>query len=334
MKNLLPLLALLLVLSACRDDFSLEGDYQDLPVAYAYLNAADERQFVRVEKAFLEAGGNAEAVAGIADSIYYAPGAVTVVLENLSNGQSAEMRRVDARDFGLNRTDGIFAQTPNVAYAIETDEIDLRGDHAVRLTLARPGEEDAVAETQVLREFSINRPTMQVRVDDYPRPVVVTWEKIPGAAIYDVTLVFNIRELFPSNPDQNRTVQLTWPVSTSFVPGGDQASERFVRFEILSESFYQFIGAELQPIDGVVRRFDNFDIRVAAAGQEVLDRRNLENANAGITSSQSLPRYTNLIGGLGLITSFSQAERDGILFDGGSLDSLELGVYTRDLGFR
>jgi len=53
------LACILLAFCSCRNDFTLEGDYQDLPVAYAFLDAEDERHFVRVEKAFLQSGGNA-----------------------------------------------------------------------------------------------------------------------------------------------------------------------------------------------------------------------------------------------------------------------------------
>ncbi|WP_187271073.1 DUF4249 family protein [Neolewinella aurantiaca] len=323
-----------LALAGCRDDFSLEADYQDVPVAYAYLNPDDSRHFIRVEKAFLEAGGNAEAVAGIADSIYYGAEDVTVILENVTQNTSREMERVNAQDYGLERTDGIFAQSPNIAYSLTDQELPLFGGNTVRLTIQRPGEEDAVAETNLIPAIEISRPGEMVRVDDYPRPVAVVWSKEEEAAIYDITIFFTIRELYPSDPDRNRTVQLEWPVVSGFVPGPEQSSSNLVSYDIQSESFFQFIGSALEEEAGVTRRFQFFDIQVAAAGQEVLDRRTLENANAGITSSQSLPRYSNLIGGLGLVTSSTSALKEGIQFDNGSLDSLEAGIYTRDLGFR
>jgi hypothetical protein len=323
-----------LALAGCRNDFSLEADYQDVPVAYAYFNADDDRHFVRVEKAFLESGGNAEAIAGIADSIYYGAENATVILENISRNESREMERVDARDFGRNRADGIFAQSPNIAYTRTDQELLLSGGNKIRLTIQRPGEPDAVAETDLIPELEVIRPGEMVRVDDYPRPVAIVWSKEDGAAIYDITVFFTIRELYPSDPSRNRTVRLEWPVVSGFVPGPEQNSTNRVNYDIQSESFYQFIGGALEEDSDVTRRFQFFDVQVAAAGQEVLDRRNLENANAGITSSQSLPRYSNLLGGLGLVTSNTSSLKEGIQFDSGSLDSLEGGIYTRDLGFR
>lgn len=324
----------LLVLFSCRDEFTLEGDYQDIPVAYAFLNPEDDQHFVRVQKAFLQAGGNAETNAGIADSIYYGNEEATVILENVTENRSTELERVNGEIFGLNREDGVFATSPNILYTVSDSEFNLEGGDNIRLRITRPGETDAVAETRIINPIAINRPADMVRIEDYQRPLLITWSKEDGAAIYDITIFMNIRELFPGDPDRNRDVRLEWKVANGFVPGADQASENLVRFNLLNESFYQFIGNALEPENDIVRRFQNFDLQISAAGQAVLDRRLQENANAGLTSSQALPPYTNLVGGLGMITSTVATLREGIIFDAGSLDSLESGVYTRDLGFR
>ncbi|MEO0734392.1 MAG: hypothetical protein AAFZ52_16265 [Bacteroidota bacterium] len=287
-----------------------------------------------MQKAFLEAGGNAEVNAAIPDSIYYGPNEATVVLTNLATLDATELVRVNAEQFALDREAGIFADSPNILYTATGADLDLRPGQQIRLSVERPGEETAVAETVLLEPIEINRPTDVVRIDDYRRPLIMSWTRGDNAAVFDVRVIFEIRELFPNAPDQNRTVELVWELNGGFVPGADQASDTQVRFEVNPEAFYQFLGANLEPIDGIVRRFQNFDLQVSAAGQEVLDLRNLEGANAGLTSSQSLPRYTNLLGGIGLITGRTTARKEGILFDGGSLDSLRDGRWTRELNFR
>ncbi|WP_020571077.1 DUF4249 family protein [Neolewinella persica] len=324
----------LLVLCSCRDEFTLEGDYQDIPVAYAFLNPDDDRHFVRVQKAFLQAGGNAEENAAIADSIYYGSGEASVFLENLTDSRITELERVNGEDFELNREDGVFATSPNILYTVLDSEFDLDGGDDVRLLITRPGQTDAVAETKIINSITINRPNEMVRIDDYERPLAMTWSKEVGAAIYDVTIFMDIRELFPADASRNRDVRLEWNLANSFVPGGDQTSDNLVRYDVLNESFYRFIGNALEPENGVVRRFQNFDLRISASGQAVLDRRLQENANAGLTSSQALSPYTNLTGGLGMITSTVSTLREDILIDGGSLDSLKDGIHTRTLGFR
>jgi hypothetical protein len=332
MRHLLFLLIPILLLS-CRDDFTLEADFQDIPVAYGFLDAADNRHFIRVEKAFLESGGNAAVNAAIPDSIYYGPEDATVVLENLRTLQSVVMERVNGENFGLNREEGVFATSPNILYSVEDQEVDLRAGDNVRLSISRPGEEDAVAETVLLQELSIRSPGDLIRPANYNRPLIISWIAGPNAVIYDVKMVFNIREFFPADPDRNRDTQLTWTINNAYVPN-DQSGGGQVRFEVNTESIYRFLGENLPEDDNIVRRFDNLDIQVAAGGAEVLDRRRLENANVGVTSSQSLPRYTNLTGGIGMITSQSRGEREGIFFDGEGQDSLRNGQYTRRLNFQ
>ena len=335
MTTRLSILAIaLLALCSCRNDFTLEGDYQDIPLAFGFLNADDDRHFVRVEKAFLQSGGNAETNAGIADSIYYGADDATVVLENVTTGNSTELERVNGEDFDLDRDDGVFATSPNVLYSVRDEDLRLDGGDEVRLILQRPGQTDATATTRMLGDIEITRPGSTIRIDNYDRPVLFNWSKEAGAEIYDITILFNIRELFPSDPDRNRLVTLEWPVNAAFVPDGTQSSPNNVRFDVSSEAFYQFIGANLEPENNVVRRFQDFAVRVSAAGREVVDRRTLESANSGITSSQTLPRYTNIDGGLGIFTSFTSSLKEEILLDGNSLDSLRDGIYTRELGFR
>lgn len=333
MHRFLLFACLLLTLNACRDDFTLEGDFQDIPTAYAYLDAEDSRHFVRVQKAFLESGGNAVTNAGIGDSIYYGPNDATIILRNVTTGGETELERVDARDFGRNRADGIFTNDPNIAYTVTNVAFPLRARDEVQLLIERPGQETAMATTTMLEEIEILRPGSQVRVDNPSRPLIMSWSKGSAASIFDVRVIFNIRELFPQDASQNRDISLVWEVANAYVPG-DNATESQVRFEVDPEGFYRFLQANLDVNPNVVRRFQDFDVQVAAAGQEVLDLRNLQNANTGITSSGVLPRYTNLVGGIGLVTSSTLSLKEGIGFDANSIDSLREGQFTRELGFQ
>lgn len=324
---------LLLSLPSCRNEFTLEGEFQDTPVAYGYLDADDDRHFVRVEQAFLEAGGNAETNAGDPATIYYAEEDAVVVVRNLTTGNDRQLARVDARDFGIDRAEGIFATNPNLAYSFTDDELSLNGGDELELRIERPGEETAVATTTVLEQLDIVRPGDEVRIDNPARPLILTWTKGPAASIYDVRFFISVRELFPGNADMNRDVRLEWQLATGYVPGDDEESGANVRFVVDPEGFYRFLGANLAENDDVVRRFQHFDVQVSAAGEEVLELRTLQNANTGLTSSGSLPRYTNLEGGIGLFTSQRTTLKEGVNIDRNSVDSLRFGQFTRNLGF-
>ncbi|KAA3638695.1 MAG: hypothetical protein DWQ02_04770, partial [Bacteroidetes bacterium] len=71
MKNIGLILLATLSITACTTDFQLEGEWKDIPVVYGFISVADTAHYIRVEKAFLEPGGDANQIAQIADSLYY-----------------------------------------------------------------------------------------------------------------------------------------------------------------------------------------------------------------------------------------------------------------------
>ncbi len=337
MKNLSALLLLAVCLfTACRDDFQLEADYQDLPVAYAYLESGAARQFVRVQKAFLEPGGDALAIARIADSIYYGPDRASVFIERTDGGGRTQLERVNGQDFMLDRIPGTFAEQPNVLYSFTNDQFALNGGGSVRLVIERPDEVPAEAVTTILEPITIQVPTETdpfVNTRDYSRATTVRWDAGPQARVFDLRLYFQIREVFPDNPGQNQNVTLEWVINNAYVR--EEADSRTVRIAIPNESFYQFLGNNLQPKNGVFRLLDGIDFQVTAVGSEIESLLQVAGANAGITSSQAIPAYTNVTGGRGIVTSRAVDVVQGINLQAGEArDSLRNSIYTRTLGFQ
>lgn len=323
----------LLALSTCRNDFSLEGDFVDMPVVYAYLDAESERHFVRVERAFLEVGANALDNAANPDVIYYGPDEATVRLVNASTEESVVLDRVNGQDFGFDREDGIFATEPNILYTIEDAEFNLRPGQRVRVEIERPGEPLASAEAILLQEMSVIRPVDRIALDNYDRDVVVAWRTDENAQAFAVRALFNIREINLSDPSATRDIQLTYPMIDYFNPGSGDRNNNTISYDASAEGFFVFLGDNLEPTDEFRRRLQSIDFQIIAAGQAVVDRQVLTNANAGITSSQALPRFSNIDGGIGLFTSTTSVIQTGIQITDASRDSLRDGQYTRELNF-
>jgi hypothetical protein len=76
------------------------------------------------------------------------------------------------------------------------------------------------------------------------------------------------------------------------------------------------------------------DVQIAGAGQELIDLLDIIRINAGITSSQSIPKYTNISEGLGIFSSRATALRPNLVLDGVALDSLRIGIHTKNLNFQ
>ena len=69
------------------------------------------------------------------------------------------------------------------------------------------------------------------------------------------------------------------------------------------------------------------------AGDALYQFVRVSRANTGITSAQSIPTYSNVDGGLGIVTSRYTTVRQGIVLADEALDSLRTGIYTRNLNF-
>ncbi len=330
--RLLSLGSLFFCSAGCREDFSLEADFRDVPVVFSYLDAAEPEHFVRVERAV--PGGDAGAGAAEAEQLYYGPEAATVSLTNLATLQSAELERVDGNELAIPRQSGPFAGTPNVLYRLAAGSLRLDPGQEVEVRVSRPGEADATATTTLLRPLNVLRPSTIVRLDDYRRPLVVSWTAGELTAVFAVQLLFRVQEFYTPDPGRDRTVDLVYTADAAFVPeAGDRNGDQ-VQFEVDNEAVYRFLGEAL-PADGdVTRRLTTLDVRVTGVGEEVARLLTLRNANAGLTGSQPPPDFTNVMGGQGLVTGRTVGERSGAQLDEGSLDSLREGRYTRGLNFR
>jgi hypothetical protein len=330
--SLLMLMGLLW--SSCETDFDLEGDWKDIPVVYAFFSAEDDNYYVRVEKAFLQPGGNAAQIAQIADSIYYAEGKVTVTLEKLSTGQQVVLTRIDGRDEGLFRDSGDFAQTPNILYKASRSDINLRGGDAFRIIVDRGGDTTPATATSAMvemPEFANLSPNRTVNFGDYSRLVRVEWRANgPNARVYDLRIRVRYLESDPDNPAVRVPKELVWVIDKAVARNLNVSAESY---QFQGASFYQAIANELEPLTVGTRRFTNLVYEVTAAGKEIEDYLRIANANIGITSSQAIPVYTNVTGGVGIVSSRYTITSEPLGLTPQAVDSLLVGSLTKNLNF-
>lgn len=339
MKFFLPVTALLLLFSfsSCSTDFQLEADWEDIPVVYAFLSIQDTAHYIRVEKAFLEPGGDARAIAQIADSLYYDEDQISVRIEKTGTGQSYLLERVNGDAEGYPREAGVFAAAPNYLYKIRAEEIDLEGGERIRLVIDRGEDLDEVTAVTDMMGVVLPRntsPGSPITFWPYIGNLNFSWSVADNdpSRIFDLRLFIHYLEVNPAAPDQPERKTLEWVVDREILRGS-LSQDRFT-VEVRGESFYKFIGDAIEPTVTRERIFEGFDIQVASAGQELVDLNRVMDANTGITSSQAIPVYTNLSEGRGIFTSRYVALREGLELKGEALDSLIGGIYTEALNFR
>ena len=320
----------MMFLSTCTTDFVLEGDWDEVPIVYGFINATDTAHYIRVEKAFLEPGGDASQIAQIPDSLYFGED-VDVFLENNTNGQRFLLTRVDGNLDGYPRETGVFAEAPNYLYKVRGDMLNLSGDESLSLVVKRGEEELTSGQTTILSQVSPTetQPSNPLRLKRYNNTISISWRMGVEAKVFDVRLRINYKERRAGGEFEDKSVM--FPVSSRVENDQDKISENT---SFRSEAFYQFLGGALEKDPSIVRKELTVDVVVQGGGKEFLDFLDIYDANLGITSANQIPVYTNMSKGLGIFSSTSHGERKGLTLDLESQDSLRLGIYTQALNFQ
>lgn len=320
-------------LSGCTTDFEVEAVWKDIPIVYGFLSTQDTAHYLRVEKAFLEPGGNALAIAQLADSIYYGP-EVQVMLEKTATGELFVLERIDGNLDGYVRESGTFANVPNILYKIKKEAINLKTADEVRLSIDRgEGKELVTAETAIIGDLSLieTLPRDPITLGGYNAELRIGWEVSTVAELFDLRFLIHYRESRPDNPDLFDPKTLEFILDKS-IEREDESNR--VSYFLRSGDFFQFLASNLPVLTSGVRFFEGIDIGLVAAGTEFLELSKIGQANLGITSANEVPIYTNLSEGRGIFSSKASALRENLSLGPVSLDSLRNGIITRDLGFQ
>lgn len=320
--------------AACSNELDLTTTWKDVPIVYGIISRKDSAQYIRVEKAFIDPSTSALVLAQRPDSIYY--NNVTVQLRRPKRNQTIILERVDGNIEGYQRMEGIFADSPNYLYKLLLQRgEELEGGETIELTVSRgDNTTPATAKTTVLDDFTFvsGQPADILTINEYDRDVRISWVPKGEAAVYDIKIYVNIEESTGGINGTFTPKTLVWEVATNF-ERTDRSAARLT-FNVEGRAFYNFLKNALSADASVIRRFKSIDVEVIAAGNELLEYIKIRQANTGITSSQEIPTFSNIEGGLGLFSSKNNVLKTGINITGASLDSLVDGSITRNLNFK
>jgi hypothetical protein len=330
MKNLGYLLLATLFFSTCTTDFELEGDWKNIPVIYAFISVQDTAHYIRVEKAFLEPGGDANNIAQIPDSLYYEN--ATVQLKKLNTGEVFDLIKVDGNLEGYPRQEGVFASSPNYLYKINGDELNLEGGEDLQIIINTGDDENLVtAQTEILNQMTPSQtlPNAELLLGDYQRVITTRWDHGEEAKVFDLRWIIHYQESVPGTNDfVDKSVE--WVLEDRLSNDGNRTKSSF---KFSAEEFYKFVGDVIEENNAVVRKNLTIDISVVGGGAEFVEYLKIFDANLGITSSNQIPVYTNIENGYGVFTSRGNAYREGLFLNVIAQDSLVEGIYTKHLNF-
>ncbi len=333
--SLLGLIVLMTVLfSACDNELELVTEWKDIPVVYGLINRQDTAHFLRVEKAFIDPQTSALELAQIPDSLYYDN--VTVQIKNISTDEVFTLDRVNGDDEGFPRTDGgVFATMPNYLYKLKLSEAQRFGSgEKLQLILNRGDDLELVtAETSIVSDFRLSSPDPNLsRNIQFNTNFNAGWRFNPDDTnIFDLSFVLNYEER-PATETVWTPQTLIWDLARGIEP--DENSNGVHSQPIPGDELFRFIGANIEVVPDMVRRFVGVSIKIEGGGLEVRRYIDQGKVNTGITSSQVIPTYTNLSEGFGVFSSKNEFTSDEFVLNARSRDSLRIGQYTSELNFQ
>lgn len=335
MKFRYHLLAIILLatIAGCKQDVNTTADkYEEVTVVYGLLNQQDNPHYIRIQKGYL-IKGNAYVAAGVPDSIYY-PDILKVQLLASPSGMKYNLTRIDGNSVGLPKDSGIFVNSPNILYSF-TGNLDPNQSYTLQITNTQSGKTISATDS-LIHDFNVLTPIPGSHLElSNANPSKITWNTAQNASIYDLTVRFYYMEYSTADNSLLRDTFADIPFLRSL--SVDHAASSVARTDFSEATLLSYLTNHLDPSPTIYRKFNQqkaMQFKFAAGGIELGAFLNAKQAQSGITSSTALPIYTNIVGGVGLLSSRYFKEVDSVLLSPNALDSLRYSADAQTLHFK
>lgn len=308
-------------LVGCDNELNLVADHKETPVVYGFLDQSDTAQYVRVERTFVDEAVSGTVIAQNPDSLYYEN--IVVKIVRVKTGEEFILNRVDGNLEGYPREEGVFAQSPNYIYKIDTEDITLVQEDIYELHIEGVYEDrDIVASAAVLKRpfFAIPQ---SGGVVSFKRnnTINVAWNPQGDPTIYSASFFFRIEETKGGVTEERI---LEWII---------EKNTDEIKIEADGIEFFSFMKTALEDDPSITREFKEAQFQLTSGNQTIADYIKVGQANLGITSSGEIPTFSNLSEGLGFFASKVSERRVDISLSDITLDSLMRGSLTESLNF-
>lgn len=300
--------ALSLITFSCSTDFEVNAPYRELPIVYGLLDASDSVQYIRIMKGFQNTGGqDARDIAqNIADSSYYEEGEIKAELF-LGTTLANTLERVILPE---ERSEGSFTRSPNIMYRttkgfqLTTKVGNNPALYRLRITNLKTGTV-AEAQTEIVGNFEVDTPYINPAAPNssdkfsIDNPSVVLKRERP-AFFYRIKLHITY---FETQNGVTETKKLHWEAISS-----KEGTKSFGEYEVIpfgnSRIMLQFLQQNIDTTrDNINTKRKMGDIQFDLSAGEKSFRDYLIINGLYSELSQSKPVYSNVTGGLGLLTS-------------------------------
>lgn len=347
--------ALTLGVWGCSTDIELNAPYDRTPVVFGLLDAAQDTQWVRINRTWLGNGNQFDA-ALVADSSEYPAEDLTVtVQERVGSSAGGSWDLVDTTI--ENKSDqGIFyAPAHQMWYFVPVGGLNTDAEYDLSIDIASDEDEVRSTTNMIAEQIgNITQPPPGVNnfklgfaspgfVTTYP-DITFKWSSTAGASRYDITVFIHVTErvwndLAHTDLLEERERIVEWNIG-SLNTDDDEGGE-VLQKEVSGSRFYSTLATQLDADPYITRVLGSWDeqVQIARAVDFVLTIANEElstylEVNAPVTGViQERPEYTNINGGLGLFAARATQGVYGIGYTTATVAHLIEGDETAALNF-
>ena len=331
MKNVFEVIIILIIVCSCETDFNIEASEKEIPIVYGVLNVTEPKQYIRVQRAFLSKDGKVSELSKDPNILYYSGGKAILTIP--STGRTILGKRINLEDIGLKRDSGFFAESPNILYEFDTKDWLVTAPSKVIFTFENESLLKGVsAQIALVKDLQLREGVPSAPLNfGYDRVITMGWNHSTETKLFDLIMRINYQEKSNKTNGIFLEKSVDWFLKDNLEVGSDPTKGSF---SFKGIEFFKFLGNTLPISSDIQRNMKSIDILLTAGGIEFKEILNLNQANFGLTGSNSIPRYNNIVNGIGFISSRMRVTRTDISLSSVSLDSLKFGVYTKALQFK
>lgn len=306
-------------LQSCNNNIDLYAKYKDITVVYGLLDASQDTNYIKINKAFL-GPGNALVIAKIEDSCNYDYKLDAKLIEK-RNGVVTKTIALDTITI-YNKKPGTFYNPKQLVYYTKEK---LNAQRSYELNIQKNDNSNLITSTTGLvggDNFMIL--TSSVNFSSTASNGSVKWHKADNAAMYEVIFRFHYIETLPGQEPTNECFEWslgTYSESTLILDNLDNYTIGYSP-EAFFPQLKEHLGENATALN-VTRTFGDkdFEICIAAGGNELY---NFIQANAPSGSiAQGMTEYTNISNGYGVFSSRYKIEKVGVKMNALTVIELE-----------
>jgi len=331
MKNVFEVIIILIIVCSCETDFNIEASEKEIPIVYGVLNVTEPKQYIRVQRAFLSKDGKVSELSKDPNILYYSNGKAILTIP--STGRTILGKRINSEDIGIKRDSGFFAESPNILYEFDTKDWLVTAPSKVIFTFDNESLLKGVsAQIALVKDLQLREGVPSAPLNfGYDRVITMGWNHSTETKLFDLIMRINYQEKSNKTNGIFLEKSVDWFLKDNLEVGSDPTKGSF---SFKGIEFFKFLGNTLPISSDIQRNMKSIDILLTAGGIEFKEILNLNQANFGLTGSNSVPRYNNIVNGIGFLSSRMRVTRTDISLSSVTLDSLKFGVYTKALQFK